>query len=75
MNSEFAFEENSRWSLASISENQWEIFLFLSAKADAKNSTALAKSELISMFRQSNQETQFVEISLGNQKATSVKNF
>lgn len=49
--------------------NQWEIFLFLSAKADAKSSTALANSKLISMFRQSKQETQFVKISLGNQKA------
>lgn len=47
--------------------NQWEIFLLPRAKADAENSTALANSKLISIFTQSKQKIQFVEICLENE--------
>lgn len=55
--------------------DQWEIFLLLSAKSDAENSTVLADSKLISIFRQSKQETQFIKICSETQKAIPEKNF
>lgn len=46
--------------------NQWGIFLLLRAKADAENSTALANNKFTSIFRQSKQKIQFMEICLEN---------
>lgn len=74
MNSEFAFEENSRWLLANISEINGRYFCSR-VLSDAENSTVLADSKLISIFRQSKQETQFIKICSETQKAIPEKNF